>query len=63
MLVCDKHLKYTRVSKKGDFAKVAEGGCSAYCGELLKCGHHCERLCHPLDLKHEEYECLRKCSK
>lgn len=60
-LYCDKHEKYTYVSKPTDFDQVREGGCSEYCGELMKCGHVCGNLCHTMDDEHLEINCRKPC--
>ncbi|KAK3589664.1 hypothetical protein CHS0354_015168 [Potamilus streckersoni] len=47
-----------------DFEKFApEGGCKKECKTLLKCGHFCQRLCHPDDRNHENYKCKEPCER
>jgi len=39
------------------------GGCKLTCGERLACGHFCERNCHFSDRRHEQYQCLKDCTR
>ncbi|XP_072917712.1 NFX1-type zinc finger-containing protein 1 isoform X1 [Hemitrygon akajei] len=64
LLSCQNHPKtQTLVSKKEDFSKVPEGGCSLPCEYRLDCGHVCTRACHPYDVDHKKYDCLKPCQK
>jgi hypothetical protein len=63
-LACENHpttIIYAKTME--DFAKAPEGGCMLDCGIRLKCGHVCERKCHPTDRDHVEYECNKPCVK
>ena len=63
-LVCHNHPDTgTEVSLSSDFMKVPEGGCSRPCEARLPCGHACSMSCHPRDPQHEEYRCLKPCTK
>lgn len=46
-----------------DFRKSPEGGCDQLCRTRLPCGHFCPRICHPNDMSHAKYKCLRDCPK
>ncbi|XP_067856716.1 NFX1-type zinc finger-containing protein 1-like isoform X2 [Heptranchias perlo] len=64
LLTCQNHPKtMTLVSKAEDFSKVPEGGCSLPCEYRLDCGHVCTRACHPYDMEHKEFNCLKPCQK
>ncbi|PKU35329.1 hypothetical protein llap_14368 [Limosa lapponica baueri] len=64
MLCCQNHPDTkTLVSTAADFSKVPEGGCSRPCEFRLSCGHVCTRACHPYDIQHKEYQCLKPCQK
>ena len=60
---------YCRVHRKNkvfaempeDFHKCPEGGCDQLCRSRLTCGHICPRVCHPKDMNHADYKCLRDC--
>ena len=45
-----------------DFLKSPEGGCDRKCGTRLACGHACPKMCHPKDMNHENYKCLKPCT-
>lgn len=63
-LYCQNHPKIVTLIKTAeDFSKCPEGGCSQKCQARLKCGHTCNRVCHPYDKEHEKYNCHRKCNK
>ncbi|NXE92852.1 ZNFX1 protein, partial [Menura novaehollandiae] len=63
-LCCQNHPETkTQVSTAADFSRVPEGGCSRPCEFRLNCGHVCTRACHPYDLEHTEYRCLKPCQK
>uniref|UniRef100_A0A8V1A0C1 Zinc finger NFX1-type containing 1 n=1 Tax=Gallus gallus TaxID=9031 RepID=A0A8V1A0C1_CHICK len=63
-LCCQNHPEtITSVSTAADFSKVPEGGCSHPCEFRLDCGHVCTRACHPYDLQHKKYQCLKPCQK
>ncbi|KAK3589654.1 hypothetical protein CHS0354_015152 [Potamilus streckersoni] len=51
------------VTKAKDFEKVPEGGCNRKCEYRLKCGHVCARFCHMYDKDHEDYQCLKPCTR
>ncbi|NXK32780.1 ZNFX1 protein, partial [Piprites chloris] len=64
MLCCQNHPETkTLVSTAADFSKVPEGGCSHPCEFRLSCGHVCTRACHPYDMEHKEFQCLKPCQK
>ncbi|XP_067904238.1 NFX1-type zinc finger-containing protein 1 [Heterodontus francisci] len=64
LLTCQNHPKtMTFVSKAEDFSKVPEGGCSLPCEYRLDCGHVCTRACHPYDMEHKKFNCLKPCQK
>lgn len=64
LLTCQNHPKTkTFVSNKEDFSKVPEGGCSLPCEYRLDCGHVCTRACHPYDVDHKKFNCLKPCQK
>lgn len=64
VLCCQNHPETkTLVSTAADFGKVPEGGCSRPCEFRLSCGHVCTRACHPYDIQHKEYRCLKPCQK
>ncbi|XP_034642892.1 NFX1-type zinc finger-containing protein 1 [Trachemys scripta elegans] len=64
MLCCQNHPDTrTLVSKGADFCRVPEGGCSRPCEFRLNCGHVCTRACHPYDLEHKEFQCMKPCQK
>lgn len=61
-VVCQTHKNQSEISIGEDFAKKCpEGGCSNFCGILLKCFHYCPRFCHAQDLDHEDYKCEELC--
>ncbi|NXU15883.1 ZNFX1 protein, partial [Pardalotus punctatus] len=63
-LCCQNHPETkTQVSTGEDFSRVPEGGCSRPCEYRLSCGHVCTRACHPYDLEHKNYQCLKPCQK
>jgi hypothetical protein len=63
-LACQNHPETVIHAKRmEDFANAPEGGCTLDCGIRLKCGHVCERKCHPTDRDHVEYECRKPCAK
>lgn len=51
------------VASPEDFHKSPEGGCDQLCKARLSCGHFCPRMCHPNDMSHDKYRCLRDCPK
>ncbi|XP_019395339.1 PREDICTED: NFX1-type zinc finger-containing protein 1, partial [Crocodylus porosus] len=64
ILCCQNHPDTrTLVSKAADFYQVPEGGCSRPCEFRLSCGHVCTRACHPYDIQHKEFQCLKPCQK
>ncbi|XP_030388737.1 NFX1-type zinc finger-containing protein 1 [Gopherus evgoodei] len=64
MLCCQNHPDTrTLVSKGADFCRVPEGGCTRPCEFRLNCGHVCTRACHPYDLEHKEFQCMKPCQK
>ncbi|XP_077298367.1 NFX1-type zinc finger-containing protein 1-like [Arctopsyche grandis] len=60
-LQCQNHNFITKVESLADFSKVVEGGCQNQCNKLLKCGHHCPRLCHLNLNEHDDYKCTQNC--
>ncbi|XP_021272759.1 NFX1-type zinc finger-containing protein 1 isoform X1 [Numida meleagris] len=63
-LCCQNHPEtMTLVSTAADFSKVPEGGCTQPCEFRLDCGHVCTRACHPYDVQHKKYQCLKPCQK
>ena len=64
-LTCQNHPQnVSHVSCADDFKTWApEGGCTVKCSKLLKCGHVCEMFCHPTDPEHENYDCMKPCTK
>uniref|UniRef100_A0AC34GEK0 DNA2/NAM7 helicase-like C-terminal domain-containing protein n=1 Tax=Panagrolaimus sp. ES5 TaxID=591445 RepID=A0AC34GEK0_9BILA len=40
-----------------------EGGCTIPCNTRLDCGHSCAKPCHPDDIDHEKYLCLKRCDR
>ncbi|NXW60874.1 ZNFX1 protein, partial [Eurystomus gularis] len=63
-LCCQNHPENkTLVSTAADFSQVPEGGCSRPCEFRLSCGHVCTRACHPYDIQHKDYQCLKPCQK
>ncbi|CAG8559317.1 178_t:CDS:2, partial [Funneliformis caledonium] len=63
-LDCNTHInKKIDITNVKDFdTKVPYGGCSEPCHGLLKCGHACQRKCHPIHhTKEVEYICSRQC--
>ncbi|XP_078098554.1 NFX1-type zinc finger-containing protein 1-like [Mustelus asterias] len=61
-LCCQNHPKIdTLVSMAEDFGHVPAGGCSLPCNIRLECGHACGSPCHPTDLEHKQYKCLKPC--
>ncbi|CAI2178295.1 2586_t:CDS:2, partial [Funneliformis geosporum] len=63
-LDCNTHInKKIDITTDKDFeTKVPYGGCSEPCHGLLKCGHACQRKCHPIHhTKEVEYICFRQC--
>ncbi|NWI50997.1 ZNFX1 protein, partial [Calyptomena viridis] len=64
MLCCQNHPETkTLVSTAADFSQVPEGGCSRPCEFRLSCGHVCTRACHPYNMDHKNYQCLKPCQK
>ena len=63
-LYCQVH-KNTKVWARNpeDFLKCPEGGCEKKCGTRLACGHACPRMCHPKDMNHDRYKCLKVCNR
>ncbi|XP_032225689.2 NFX1-type zinc finger-containing protein 1 isoform X1 [Nematostella vectensis] len=64
VLACQNHPKtLIHASKDSDFKAAPEGGCMVPCATRLECGHVCEKVCHPGDPDHVEYECRKPCPK
>ncbi|NXS11506.1 ZNFX1 protein, partial [Neodrepanis coruscans] len=64
MLCCQNHPETkTLVSTAADFSQVPEGGCNRPCEFRLRCGHVCTRACHPYNMDHKDYKCLKPCQK
>ncbi|KAK4872848.1 hypothetical protein RN001_014877 [Aquatica leii] len=64
LLRCQMHPdQEMSVALPDDFNNVPEGGCSKLCGAQLICGHYCTKICHVVDIKHEHFKCIAKCTK
>ncbi|CAF0927851.1 unnamed protein product [Adineta steineri] len=62
-LSCRQHSKDKFIADKPEsFAQRPEGGCRQTCNGRLKCGHHCELICHNYDYEHNDVICYKKCS-
>uniref|UniRef100_A0A9J7Y8U9 Zinc finger, NFX1-type containing 1 n=1 Tax=Cyprinus carpio carpio TaxID=630221 RepID=A0A9J7Y8U9_CYPCA len=63
-LSCQNHPdKQILASCSDDFRGAPEGGCNQPCQFRLDCGHVCTRMCHPYDVEHKEYKCMKYCQK
>uniref|UniRef100_A0A8C2DH90 Zinc finger, NFX1-type containing 1 n=1 Tax=Cyprinus carpio TaxID=7962 RepID=A0A8C2DH90_CYPCA len=63
-LSCQNHPdKQILASCSEDFRGAPEGGCNQPCQFRLDCGHVCTRMCHPYDVEHKEYKCMKYCQK
>jgi AAA domain len=64
-LSCQNHPNEAQIDARSaaDFNNAPEGGCMRQCSYRLKCGHACDRVCHPYDRDHVEYQCLKPCLK
>eukprot|EP01105_Mastigella_eilhardi_P023676 TRINITY_DN6013_c0_g1_i1.p1 TRINITY_DN6013_c0_g1~~TRINITY_DN6013_c0_g1_i1.p1 ORF type:complete len:1190 (-),score=202.15 TRINITY_DN6013_c0_g1_i1:1691-5260(-) len=64
-LRCARHPETeVKVHDPGDFGRLAyNGGCTQVCGFRLRCGHACERLCHPVIAEHDAYPCGKPCTR
>ncbi|XP_016333043.1 NFX1-type zinc finger-containing protein 1-like isoform X2 [Sinocyclocheilus anshuiensis] len=63
-LSCQNHPdKQILASCSDDFRGAPEGGCDQPCQFRLDCGHVCTRMCHPYDVEHKEYKCMKDCQK
>ena len=64
-LYCQNHPDEERlnVSTAAGFTGAPDGGCLRWCEARLLCGHVCAQHCHPYDVNHEQYECLKPCTK
>lgn len=52
---CERHGNTLFAKTPQDFPQT--GGCDQICNEVLRCGHHCTRKCHPHDLEHKGFRC------
>ena len=64
-LYCQNHPDEERlnVSTAAGFTGAPDGGCLRWCEARLLCGHVCAQHCHPYDVNHEQYKCLKPCTK
>ena len=63
-LFCRNHPDtYIDAVKGADFNEAPEGGCKRQCDYRMKCGHVCQKVCHPYDQEHLKVKCKRKCKK
>lgn len=64
-LVCPRHNdNVTKVKCSEDFKeKVEFGGCQEPCLTRLPCGHVCTKNCHSDDRNHQQFKCLKECTK
>lgn len=60
-LKCEKHGTETLVSSSAEIP--SDGGCREFCLERKKCGHVCQRRCHPDDTKHRIADCVEACTR
>lgn len=61
-LICRNHPGREIHAETADhFKQAPEGGCILPCQFRLRCGHVCERACHPIDREHELYQCRKDC--
>ena len=63
-LYCRNHPEtFIDASNSADFNAAPEGGCKRPCNYRLKCGHVCQKACHPYDEEHLTVKCAKKCEK
>ena len=63
-LFCRNHPEKTIDAKEADdFKDAPSGGCKEPCMYRLKCGHTCQKACHPFDQEHQRVTCMKKCEK
>ena len=63
-LFCRNHPDtYIDAAKASDFNAAPEGGCKRQCDYRMKCGHVCQKACHPYDQEHLKVKCKKKCEK
>ena len=63
-LFCKNHPEtYIDAAKSTDFNAAPEGGCKRKCNYRMKCGHACQKACHPYDEQHLKVKCKKKCEK
>ncbi|XP_061543897.1 NFX1-type zinc finger-containing protein 1 [Phycodurus eques] len=63
-LCCQNHPeRQVQASCVDDFNQAPEGGCTQPCEFRLNCGHVCTSVCHPYDQDHENYKCVKDCTK
>lgn len=63
-LCCQNHpTRHVKVACAEDFKQAPEGGCCEPCDFRLTCGHVCRIVCHPYDMEHKKYMCMKKCEK
>ena len=63
-LYCRNHPDKTIMARTADdFKDAPAGGCKEPCISRLKCGHTCQKACHPHDQEHKKVVCSKKCDK
>ena len=63
-LFCQSHPgKEIKARTADDFNDAPAGGCKEPCIFRLKCGHACQKACHPHDQEHRQVVCKKKCDK
>nr|XP_061814239.1 NFX1-type zinc finger-containing protein 1-like [Nerophis lumbriciformis] len=63
-LCCPNHPeRKIQAFRAEDFKEAPEGGCTQPCEFRLDCGHVCASVCHAYDKEHEQYKCLKDCTK
>ena len=63
-LFCRNHPeKKIQARTADDFKDAPSGGCKQPCNFRLKCGHTCQKACHPLDQEHRNVVCMKACDK
>uniref|UniRef100_A0AC34GED5 DNA2/NAM7 helicase-like C-terminal domain-containing protein n=1 Tax=Panagrolaimus sp. ES5 TaxID=591445 RepID=A0AC34GED5_9BILA len=61
---CELHQTEQKIQSFEDFGILCpEGGCTIPCNTRLDCGHSCAKPCHPDDIDHEKYLCLKRCDR
>ena len=64
-LSCDFHVNPFRVASVEDWEGLRNRGCQRLCGDLLGCGHLCDRPCHVVDKTGHvaEFKCVKTCQR